>query len=120
MLKNKPSEKPAWSRQHAKLYFMFNSERFPVSSVDFHQTARRYMPEDSRRCESLSYGGFRNTFRETGKLNWVNISEADHGGRAVKGMNCLRSLERWNRGFESHSKAWMSVYVYSVFVLLYV
>jgi hypothetical protein len=29
-------------------------------------------------------------------------------------MNFLRSLERWDLGFESHSKAWMSVYVYSV------
>jgi hypothetical protein len=29
---------------------------------------------------------------------------ADHSGRAVQGMNCLRSLERWDRGFESHSR----------------
>jgi hypothetical protein len=28
----------------------------------------------------------------------------DHSGRAVYGMNCLRSLERWERGFECHSK----------------
>jgi hypothetical protein len=34
---------------------------------------------------------------------------ADHSGRAVQGMNSLRSLERWDRGFESHYKAWMSV-----------
>jgi hypothetical protein len=27
---------------------------------------------------------------------------ADHGGRAGKDMNCLRSLERWDRGFESN------------------
>jgi hypothetical protein len=26
----------------------------------------------------------------------------DHSGRAVKGMNCLRLLEYWNRAFESH------------------
>jgi hypothetical protein len=31
-------------------------------------------------------------------------------GRAVSGMKSLRSLERWDRGFESHC-------VYSVFVL---
>jgi hypothetical protein len=31
--------------------------------------------------------------------------------RAVSGMNCLRSLERWDRGFESHSK---HVYLYCV------
>jgi hypothetical protein len=29
---------------------------------------------------------------------------ADHSGRAVEGMNCLRSLEIWDRGFESHSR----------------
>jgi hypothetical protein len=28
---------------------------------------------------------------------------ADHGDRAVKGMDCLRSLESWDRRFESHS-----------------
>jgi hypothetical protein len=28
---------------------------------------------------------------------------ADHSGRAVQDMNCLSSLERWDRGFESHS-----------------
>jgi hypothetical protein len=36
-------------------------------------------------------------------------------------MNCLRSLGRWDRGFESHSKAWMfgvCVCVYSVCVIL--
>jgi hypothetical protein len=33
-----------------------------------------------------------------------NFIKADHSGRAVKGMNCFRSLERWNRGFESHSR----------------
>jgi hypothetical protein len=29
---------------------------------------------------------------------------ADHSGRAVKGMNCLRSLERWDYVFESNSR----------------
>jgi hypothetical protein len=29
------------------------------------------------------------------------VSSADHSGRAFWGMNCLRSLERWDRGFES-------------------
>jgi hypothetical protein len=29
---------------------------------------------------------------------------ADHSGRADKGMNCLPPLERWDRGFESHSR----------------
>jgi hypothetical protein len=34
----------------------------------------------------------------------VELGRADHSGRAVEGMNCLRSLERWDRGFESHSR----------------
>jgi hypothetical protein len=38
---------------------------------------------------------------------------ADESGRAVCGMNCLRSFESWFRGFESHSKVWMSVFVLS-------
>jgi hypothetical protein len=48
----------------------------------------------------------------------ANIYYSDQSGRAVSGMSCLRSLERLDRGFESHSKAWMSVLVciYSVFV----
>jgi hypothetical protein len=29
---------------------------------------------------------------------------ATYNARAVKGMNCLRSLKHWNRGFESHSR----------------
>jgi hypothetical protein len=29
---------------------------------------------------------------------------AGHIGHAVYGMNCLRSLEHWNRGFEFHSR----------------
>jgi hypothetical protein len=31
-------------------------------------------------------------------------STDDHSGRTVYGMNCLRSLEGWDRGFESHSR----------------
>jgi hypothetical protein len=29
---------------------------------------------------------------------------ADHRGRAVGGINCVGSLERWDRGFECHSR----------------
>jgi hypothetical protein len=29
---------------------------------------------------------------------------ADHSGSAVTGVKCFRSLEHWDRGFESHSK----------------
>jgi hypothetical protein len=32
-------------------------------------------------------------------------------------MNCLRSLERWDRGFESHSKAWMFVCAFTLCLL---
>jgi hypothetical protein len=33
-----------------------------------------------------------------------NLPFADLSGRAVSDMNCLRSLEYWDRGFESHSR----------------
>jgi hypothetical protein len=29
---------------------------------------------------------------------------ADHGGRTVEGVNCVRPLERWDREFQSHSR----------------
>jgi hypothetical protein len=35
---------------------------------------------------------------------WHTGLSADHSGRAVWGMNCLRPLEHWDRGFESHSR----------------
>jgi hypothetical protein len=38
------------------------------------------------------------------KLYSVRLTRADHSGRAVWGIKWLRSLERWDRGFESHSK----------------
>jgi hypothetical protein len=34
----------------------------------------------------------------------VSLFADDHSGRTVWGMNCLRPLERWDRGFESHSR----------------
>jgi hypothetical protein len=39
-------------------------------------------------------------------LIFTQVTEfsADHSGRAVWGINRLRSLERWDRGFESHSR----------------
>jgi hypothetical protein len=44
---------------------------------------------------------------------------AGHSSRAARGMNSLRSLGRWDRGFESHSGhgCLVCVCVYSVFVL---
>jgi hypothetical protein len=48
-----------------------------------------------------------------------NGSGEDHGGRAVQGMNCLRSLERWDRGFESHSRhGCLCMRLFCVFVVL--
>jgi hypothetical protein len=40
------------------------------------------------------------------RLNFhiVFIINADHNGRAVCGMKCLRLPKRWDRGFESHSR----------------
>jgi hypothetical protein len=36
---------------------------------------------------------------------------------AVEGMNCLRSLERWDRGFEFHSRhGCLSVFILFVYV----
>jgi hypothetical protein len=34
----------------------------------------------------------------------VVVAKTEHGGRAVSGMNRLRPLERWECGFESHSR----------------
>jgi hypothetical protein len=45
---------------------------------------------------------------QTKRIVLVKYDRADHGGNAVYGRNCIRSLERWDRGFEP---------VYSVFVL---
>jgi hypothetical protein len=28
------------------------------------------------------------------------LNSAEHSGRAVEGMNCLRPLKHWNRGFD--------------------
>jgi hypothetical protein len=35
---------------------------------------------------------------------WILIYKADRSGRTVKGMNRLRQLQHWDRGFESHSR----------------
>jgi hypothetical protein len=46
---------------------------------------------------------------------------ADHSGRAVWGMNCLRSLERWDRGFESYSRhGCLYGHLFCVCIVLYV
>jgi hypothetical protein len=40
-------------------------------------------------------------------LRWItkfHTHTVDHSGRAVWSMKCLRSLEHWDRGFQSHSR----------------
>jgi hypothetical protein len=56
-------------------------------------------------------------------MNYQSIKmwKADHGGRAVWGMNCLRPLERWDRGFESYSRhECLCVRLFCAYVVLYV
>jgi hypothetical protein len=36
------------------------------------------------------------------KKTWIYTSIVDHSGSAVQGMNRLRPLEHWGRGFESN------------------
>jgi hypothetical protein len=43
---------------------------------------------------------------------------ADHSGRAVSGINCLLSLERWDRGFEFHLGMDVCVRLFCVCVVL--
>jgi hypothetical protein len=43
---------------------------------------------------------------------WDQLQSSDHSGRAVEDMKCIRPLEHWDRGFESHSKASMSMYAF--------
>jgi hypothetical protein len=43
-------------------------------------------------------------FEKMNVLCYVHFLEiTDHSGRAVQGMKCLRTLEHWDRGFESMS-----------------
>jgi hypothetical protein len=53
-------------------------------------------------------------------LGCLVVLPADHSGRAVLDMNCLRPLKHWGRGFESHSRheclcAFILCLCYSVF-----
>jgi hypothetical protein len=45
-------------------------------------------------------------------------ARVDHSRRAVLGTKCLRSLEHWDHGFESHSSHGY-LCVYSVFSLVF-
>jgi hypothetical protein len=40
----------------------------------------------------------------TGNFVYVTKTEVDHSDRTVWSMNCIRPLEHWARGFESHSR----------------
>jgi hypothetical protein len=50
-------------------------------------------------------------------MNFASVIHhvADQSGRGILGMNCLRSLERWGRGFDPNRG--MGVPVCSVFLL---
>jgi hypothetical protein len=55
-------------------------------------------------CESLKCI-YRARTDNTRRFIYVSPADvADHSGREVWGVNCLRSLERWDRGFQSHSR----------------
>jgi hypothetical protein len=52
---------------------------------------------------------------------WYLGKHAEHSGRAVWSMNCVRWLERWDRGFESHSRhGCLCLRLICVCVVLYV
>jgi hypothetical protein len=53
---------------------------------------------------SLYFTNFSSTFKMKSSYVCWNKWFYSYGGRAVWGMNCLRSLERWDCGFESHSR----------------
>jgi hypothetical protein len=48
-------------------------------------------------------------------LPCIRLLYADYGGLEVQRMNCFRSLESWDRGFESHS---MYGYLYAFILRL--
>jgi hypothetical protein len=85
------SEEPAWAGSSRLLLFAHDNcsladssilkteaKRSSETLVHFTRSTRRHIPED-------------------GILHCL----ADNGGRSVWGMNCLRPLEHWGRGFES-------------------
>jgi hypothetical protein len=51
------------------------------------------------------------------ELFYVSNQQADHSGREVLGMNRLRLLEHWDRGFESHPRHGY-VCIYAVCIVL--
>jgi hypothetical protein len=51
-------------------------------------------------------------------FNYFMTVSADHGGRSVYGMNCLRQLKCWGRGFEFHSRMDVCVCLLCVCVVL--
>jgi hypothetical protein len=54
-------------------------------------------------------------------LYWIHVDgiiKADHSGRAVLAMNCLRPFKHWNRGFESHLRHDVCVHLFCVCVVL--
>jgi hypothetical protein len=63
-----------------------------------------------------------NHYSDIAELHTFKFTVADHSGSAVYGMKCLRSLERWDREFESHARRGRPYFVriFRVCVVLYV
>jgi hypothetical protein len=79
-----------------------NNAELVLSTICIHKSntvsphIRKEMEGTFKQCywvkfPSLQYDGLTDPF-------------ADHSGRTFWGMKCLRSLEHWDRGFESHSR----------------
>jgi hypothetical protein len=67
-------------------------------------------------CTCREYSLMRN---EQNIYNYIGLSATDHTGRAVYGMNCLRSLGRCHPEFESHSRhGYLRVRLFCVCVVL--
>jgi hypothetical protein len=55
-----------------------------------------------KRTTDYIHAYFSNSALTSSHFMLCDLRSADHIGRAVWGMNCLRPLENWGRGFESH------------------
>jgi hypothetical protein len=78
----------------------------PAGFLPVHKSSPLVPIQPGRDGHCLSHFCIYMTLKKTGEskfLHFVSVysSQSDHSGRAVWGMNCLRSLEHWDRGFES-------------------
>jgi hypothetical protein len=82
-----------------------------MSVTVFARTRHEAIPESTEQNQSFTSHSASVTFYHPNLyhilialLTVSVLTHADHSGRAVYGMKCLRSLEHWDRGFESHSR----------------